>query len=639
MADYEDTSEQPIGGLSGPEVKMSPPKGGGMTLQGKIALDPTQTESILANMQKLIDERNSPMNQWLETMKDAAAWTGGGTEGPSRTLALRDVQRQARQKEIFDMQQQMAAYRAAQAEQERFEKSKQKFLGVGGGNAPQPGSPEFDELPGEVRAALSEARNRDEFNKIWNEYSLKLADKKAGFRYSPESYKKSVEILVPDGKGGYEVDMVSPLEAERMERAGKGVRTQPAQPTQTAPAAQPTATTQPSLTPANIKQVESGGKQGLVSPAGAIGVMQTMPNTLKDPGFGVKPAQNDSPEELERVGVDYFKAMQNKYGNDTYAAIAYNMGPGKTDTWIKNGANFNKLPKETQDYIGKVYIANAQAGKKEGAPELTAAPAETTAAPTTTATAQQVSTGAKPTLSRAKAEMEIEKAGRTEESQARAKDFALRANELESASSNANNTIASAKYVNGLLDKHSKVFGVLEKPTVAAALGSVLEKGFTATGSSVAMSGLSDAIRKAMPGATQQDIDAVQKVARELAKLKLIESRNYLKGQGAVSDHERSLIAELTGNVSSSPAAIRDFMRWGTMRAEFDKEVGGMWREFQRQNPGASFQKFALTKDFETAKDRYDQKLLSFGESTSAEKKPAPMSGTTPNKITWKVVQ
>lgn len=103
-----------------------------------------------------------------------------------------------------------------------------------------------------------------------------------------------------------------------------------------------------------VKQVESGGDPNAVSPKGAVGTMQTMPATLKDPGFGVKPAKDNSSAELERVGSDYLQAMQKRYGNLNYALIAYNWGPGNADRWIKNGADFSKLPKETQDYVKKV---------------------------------------------------------------------------------------------------------------------------------------------------------------------------------------------------------------------------------------------------------------------------------------------
>jgi soluble lytic murein transglycosylase-like protein len=83
--------------------------------------------------------------------------------------------------------------------------------------------------------------------------------------------------------------------------------------------------------------------------------MQTMPKTLRDPGYGVRPAADGSPEELERVGRDYFSALMKKYGGDaSTAAAAYNMGPGALDRWIAAGADINKLPKETRDYVPKV---------------------------------------------------------------------------------------------------------------------------------------------------------------------------------------------------------------------------------------------------------------------------------------------
>lgn len=49
-------------------------------------------------------------------------------------------------------------------------------------------------------------------------------------------------------------------------------------------------------------QVESGGNPAAVSPAGALGTMQTLPSTLRDPGFGVLPARSNSPAEMTRVG-------------------------------------------------------------------------------------------------------------------------------------------------------------------------------------------------------------------------------------------------------------------------------------------------------------------------------------------------
>lgn len=114
---------------------------------------------------------------------------------------------------------------------------------------------------------------------------------------------------------------------------------------------------------------ESRGNANAVSPKGAVGTMQTMPGTLTDPGYGVRPAANNSPEELERVGRDYLKAMVREYdGSIPLALAAYNAGPGNVNKWISNGTVpdprkrgvseqefYEAIPfAETKDYVAKV---------------------------------------------------------------------------------------------------------------------------------------------------------------------------------------------------------------------------------------------------------------------------------------------
>jgi soluble lytic murein transglycosylase-like protein len=150
-----------------------------------------------------------------------------------------------------------------------------------------------------------------------------------------------------------------------------------------------------------VKMVESAGDPNAVSSKGAVGTMQTMPGTLRDPGYGVRPAQNNTPAELERVGRDYLQAMIAKYpGNLSHALAAYNWGPGNTDKWVAAGADPAKLPKETRDYIPKVMArlggqapqtaaAPAQA-PTAGMPTQAAAPAQAPAAPDMAFSPEQV---------------------------------------------------------------------------------------------------------------------------------------------------------------------------------------------------------------------------------------------------------
>ena len=100
---------------------------------------------------------------------------------------------------------------------------------------------------------------------------------------------------------------------------------------------------------------ESRGNPNAVSPKGARGLMQVMPGTSVDPGYGVKPS-NGTPEDDVRMGEAYLAAMMAKYGNDPAKAwAAYNAGPGALDKALKKSKDnwLAHLPSETRDYVTK----------------------------------------------------------------------------------------------------------------------------------------------------------------------------------------------------------------------------------------------------------------------------------------------
>lgn len=96
---------------------------------------------------------------------------------------------------------------------------------------------------------------------------------------------------------------------------------------------------------AAVAQTESGGNQEAVSPAGAVGVMQLMPETAA--GLGVNPY--DKRQNIEG-GAKYLRQMMDTFGGDVQKAVAaYNAGSQAVK-------EYNGIPpyRETQDYVNKV---------------------------------------------------------------------------------------------------------------------------------------------------------------------------------------------------------------------------------------------------------------------------------------------
>jgi soluble lytic murein transglycosylase-like protein len=84
----------------------------------------------------------------------------------------------------------------------------------------------------------------------------------------------------------------------------------------------------------------------ITSPAGALGVMQLMPQTAK--GLGVNPYDA---EENIHGGVKYLKQMQDEFGNRDLAVAAYNAGPGRVHAYANRGV---PLPSETRNYVKSI---------------------------------------------------------------------------------------------------------------------------------------------------------------------------------------------------------------------------------------------------------------------------------------------
>ena len=133
-----------------------------------------------------------------------------------------------------------------------------------------------------------------------------------------------------------------------------------------------------------VIQAESSGDPTAVSPKGAKGLMQLMPDTAKDMAaeLGIPYSEERltaDPQYNMALGNAYLNKMLGRYGGDsTLAVAAYNAGPGNVDKWIKENGDprageigaqdwIDKIPfKETRDYTGKIVsqLAPAQSANK-----------------------------------------------------------------------------------------------------------------------------------------------------------------------------------------------------------------------------------------------------------------------------------
>ena len=97
-----------------------------------------------------------------------------------------------------------------------------------------------------------------------------------------------------------------------------------------------------------VMQAESAGDPSAVSEAGAMGLMQIMPETWDElrtaHGLGDDPFD---PRDNVLAGAAYLRAMYNRFGSPGFLA-AYNAGPGRYAEHLATG---RRLPRETRDYL------------------------------------------------------------------------------------------------------------------------------------------------------------------------------------------------------------------------------------------------------------------------------------------------
>lgn len=119
-----------------------------------------------------------------------------------------------------------------------------------------------------------------------------------------------------------------------------------------------------------IVLVESGGNTTALSPKGARGVWQFMPDTARRYGLAITPERDERIEVVKstRAAARYLRDLYEQFGDWRLAFAAYNAGEQAVDraaarTGQRNFSSIQRaLPQETRNYVPAVWKAMTMLG-------------------------------------------------------------------------------------------------------------------------------------------------------------------------------------------------------------------------------------------------------------------------------------
>ncbi|NBV72300.1 MAG: hypothetical protein EBR60_09730 [Burkholderiaceae bacterium] len=591
---------------SGLGAVVTPPKSkGGFSVPGNVALDPTQTESILANMQRIIDERESPLNLFTSGLKDALAYAA---VDPTRNVLARDEQKMRESQELLNMRSQIASVKAAQEQQKAFEARKAKELG---GTPGVGGTGGGINMPDEIKLALSNARTREEYDKIYNAWAQKQAEVSA----NPEMDVPKIPVVVENPDGSFTRKVISVREYRANPNLYKD-----------APETQQA-----------LKSVPAD-KSGQ-----PVSVRNNNPGNLKDPKTGeflkfdtLEAGQKALDEDTKLKLSGQSPAVKQRFGDVNIITPAM-----LAETWSPATAPGNS-PESTANYAkfiaGKLGIdptapiPNTEEARKrvneaitefESGQKAPAAPAAVT--PTTTA-----AKGPKPTPEQMESESKVKQTFREKQAAGAAENVQKAQLSFETVTepSSVSERKTSAERVEKLVLDNPTAAGIIAKPGVANALLTIIRDGLNTPSGAIGIKTIEDALVLTMPGTDQKTINARREIAQNLAKGAL-EASKLSQGQGSVSDFERSMFERIAGSLADTPELLVKRQRMLVARANLDSELGKMYRGTKKPGEPLDFDTFRTSKEYETKVAAYEKELRSILDSevqikgtTTASKHP-----------------
>jgi hypothetical protein len=539
--------------------------------------------STLEAMAELYNQRAAKQNSFMEALKDAAAWTGGGVNGPTETLRMRDEQRSKQAAELFSMQNQIAQHRQAMLDSNIFLGTPQPTAAAqgqvtpGGATATDAGAaPSL----GRVGGLVDMIKDPNLKRQISHLYAT---DKKAAHQQLNKYLMES-----------------SPMTGELARRINM-IQNDP----NTSDDDKARYTTLAIVGAEGFKPVDQVTSKGTI-PAPlykTVPVAQGTPaaNAIKNPAPPPLPQQapqGAAPQQPPQAGMPPAAAPgaapRAPAAAPAAAPRAPAAAPATPPTAAAPSTPATMAPKASS--AAPSYLGNLAPESKEGV-------------------ALQQKAGEK--------ELNVQE----ERQKLRAKEVELKESEIEKAGETAGGRLATVENINNILARHANASGPLAKPGLVPAILGTLASGFSVGNfGSLSVPGIEEAVIKigAMKGQDQATINAARELAREYAGLNLANAQSFLKGQGAVSDAERRLISQMSGSASDPPGAAKRFMAWQQKKAEYDQKMyNEVYLPWRRQNMNADFREFIYNNpEFLKRREQYGKDLVALARSPIESEKP-----------------
>jgi hypothetical protein len=566
---------------------------------------------VLSAMEQVYMDKLAQQSGFMEAMKDAAAWWSGGVEGPSAGLSRRGKEREEQAANLFQLQTQIAQFKAAQEDQAKFEREKPALLGQSSSLSG------MDLQPHEIDL-LSRTRTRAEFNDLLGKFGM---ERTKGLS-QPGAAEAKYPVFILDDEGNPVYDEVPLAVRNQLVRSGKGFlpgSELPAPKPAAPPAAAPPAAAPPAAAP------PAAAPPAAAPPAAA-------PPAAAPPAAAPLPAPTYTFSELSP---DQINAMR-QTGRDM----------GLTQDVVDRPDAAELFDKQPMEKRKKIFEALSKTPT-----QLAAAPSGTmtdVTAPTTgratqpTQLAQAMAPAAPPAAPRrvptvvsARAEQEAEKLERAEDIKVVAKEYENFRSDIKSAPVKETTASEAIK----LLTQDKTIAGFFQKPGIGAALGTLIKSGISAPGGhSIGIKELDEVLFKGQKDVTTEQIRARDRL-RTLLNTNSLMAASIMKGQGAVTEFERQLLERMVGSLDSTPENLVKIQQMLQARAQLDMRTGEDFRK-----SGLTYNKYTRSNEYVNALRDYQIKIKQIEDSDvrtplSQSQKPSQGQGTTSGGVRWREVR